>query len=65
MDTANSGKATNQGAGRRACADCNNYTAHMRHEGLVYRFFNDENGGYHRHIAFCPDFAATDPKLVN
>lgn len=65
MDTPNSGKTLRQNSQRRACEDCNDYSDHMAHDGLVYRFFNDEKGGYHRHIAFCPDFAATDPKLVN
>jgi hypothetical protein len=65
MDTPDSGKATNQRAGRRACEDCNDYTDHMGHEGLVYRFFNDDKGKYHRHIAFCTDYVAANSKLVN
>ena len=28
----------------RACDDCNEYSAHMTHGGLVYHFFYDENG---------------------
>jgi hypothetical protein len=40
----------------RVCDDCGDYSAHMSHAGLVYRFFYDEKGGYHRHIAHCPDW---------
>jgi hypothetical protein len=39
----------------RACDMCNEYTAHMGHRGLVYQILYDANGGYHRHIACCPD----------
>jgi hypothetical protein len=42
-------------AERRACEDCNEYTDHMSHRGLIYRFFYDEKGGYHRHIWRCFD----------
>ena len=63
MDTPDSEKATNQRAGRRACEDCNDYTDHMSHDGLSFRPFNDEKGGYHRHIVFCPDFAKRVPNL--
>jgi hypothetical protein len=45
--------------GDRACHDCNEYSAHIRHEGLVYQFFGDDKGIYHRHIALCPDHEMT------
>ncbi len=32
----------------------------MSHGGLVYQFFHDADGGYHRHIAFCPDLGLRD-----
>ena len=57
MDTSDSPKAPDQRAGRRACEDCNDYSDHRTHDGLSFRPFNDEKGGYHRHIVFCPDFA--------
>ncbi len=40
---------------KRNCLLCAEYSAHMRHTGLVYHFFHDAQGGYHRHIAYCPD----------
>ena len=41
--------------GKRTCDMCNEYTAHMDHHGLVYQILYDANGGYHRHVACCPD----------
>lgn len=61
MDTPDSGNAPDQRAGRRACEDCNDYSDHRTHDGLSFRPFNDEKGGYHRHVVFCPDFAKQVP----
>ena len=47
--------STPRSSHERACGMCNEYSAHMRHEGLVYQILYDANGGYHRHIAYCPD----------
>jgi hypothetical protein len=53
----------------RPCEDCDAYRAHIGHEGLVYRFIyslrEDGKRRYHRHIAFCPDYAAGDPKNIH
>jgi len=54
------GNVTRQFPRKRACDLCNEYSAHMRHQGLVYQFFNDADGGYHRHIAYCPDLGHRD-----
>ena len=52
--------------GERACGLCNEYSAHMRHDRLVYQWFYDANGGYHRHISYCPDLGLRDEgKQVN
>lgn len=45
---------------RRACELCNEYTDHMPHEQLVYQIVYDANGGYHRHVAYCPDLGLRD-----
>lgn len=50
--------------GRRYCEDCNDYSDHRPHGGLVFRFFNDEAGKYHRHIVYCSDYAKSDPVAV-
>jgi len=55
MDSKAPKTAAPRPSGKRACDECNLYTAHMSHPGLVYQFFNDASGGYHRHIACCPD----------
>lgn len=45
--------------GERPCHDCNEYSAHIRHEGLVFQPFNDDKDVHHRHIAICPDHEVT------
>ena len=64
MDAPNSGKGPGAEA-RRSCEDCNTYSTHRRHDGLVFRFFTDEKNCYHRHIVVCPDHLANSPNLVN
>jgi hypothetical protein len=48
-------RVAHSAARRRACLFCDEYSAHMPHRGLVYQILYDANGGYHRHVAYCPD----------
>ena len=61
MGTRNSKKSPRKDSSRRACEDCNDYSDHMTHDRLSFRPFNDEKGGYHRHVVFCRDFAKQVP----
>ena len=67
MDSKDSNPAT--AAARRferRCDSCNEYSVHMRHPGLVYGFFTDAQGVYHRHIAYCPDLGLRErSKMVH
>jgi hypothetical protein len=49
------GNVTRQFPRKRPCDLCDEYSKHMQHRDLVYQFFNDADGGYHRHIVYCPD----------
>jgi len=49
------GKVTPELPRNHRCPDCRRYSGHISHGGLVYRFYYDAAGAYHRHVVSCPD----------